>query len=46
MIGSDPALFSALAESGWQVIGLPIGYWPMFSRPRVPDRCGTVGEET
>jgi pimeloyl-ACP methyl ester carboxylesterase len=34
MIASYPSLFSELAKPGWQVVELPTGHWPMFSRPR------------
>jgi hypothetical protein len=34
MIAAYPALCSELAAPGWQVIELPTGHWPMFSRPR------------
>jgi pimeloyl-ACP methyl ester carboxylesterase len=34
MIASYPAVTRELAKPGWQVIELPTGHWPMFSRPR------------
>jgi hypothetical protein len=34
MMAAYPALTSTLAEPGWQVVELPTGHWPMFSRPR------------
>ena len=34
MIAAYPAQCSTLAEPGWQVLELPTGHWPMFSRPR------------
>ena len=34
MIAAYPALCSELVTPGWQVIELPTGHWPMFSRPR------------
>ncbi|MGI8552191.1 MAG: alpha/beta fold hydrolase, partial [Dehalococcoidia bacterium] len=34
LIAAYPALCSELAKPGWQVIELPTGHWPMFSRPR------------
>jgi pimeloyl-ACP methyl ester carboxylesterase len=34
MVAAYPAVTSTLAEPGWQVIELPTGHWPMFSRPR------------
>jgi pimeloyl-ACP methyl ester carboxylesterase len=33
LIAAYPALCSELAKPGWQVIELPTGHWPMFSRP-------------
>jgi pimeloyl-ACP methyl ester carboxylesterase len=29
-----PGLFGAMAEPGWEMIELPTGHWPMFTRPR------------
>jgi hypothetical protein len=26
-------MFAALAEPGWELLELPTGHWPMFSRP-------------
>ena len=34
LIAAYPALCSELTTPGWQVIELPTGHWPMFSRPR------------
>ncbi len=34
MIAAYPAIGSELAKPGWQVLELPTGHWPMFSRPR------------
>jgi pimeloyl-ACP methyl ester carboxylesterase len=34
MVASYPAVCSELAKPGWQVVELPTGHWPMFSRPR------------
>ena len=34
LIASYPELCSELATPGWQVVELPTGHWPMFSRPR------------
>ena len=34
LVEAYPALCSELAKPGWQVIELPTGHWPMFSRPR------------
>lgn len=34
MIDAYPAACSELAKPGWQVVELPTGHWPMFSRPR------------
>jgi pimeloyl-ACP methyl ester carboxylesterase len=34
MIAAYPAVCSELAKPGWQVVELPTGHWPMFSRPR------------
>ncbi len=34
MIAAYPTLCSELAKPGWQVLELPTGHWPMFSRPR------------
>ena len=34
MIVAYPELCGELAKPGWQVIELPTGHWPMFSRPR------------
>jgi pimeloyl-ACP methyl ester carboxylesterase len=34
MVDKYPALCSELAKPGWQVVELPTGHWPMFSRPR------------
>jgi pimeloyl-ACP methyl ester carboxylesterase len=34
MIEAYPAVSSELAKPGWQVLELPTGHWPMFSRPR------------
>jgi pimeloyl-ACP methyl ester carboxylesterase len=34
MIATYPAVCSELAKPGWQVVELPTGHWPMFSRPR------------
>ena len=34
MIASYPALCSELATPDWQVVELPTGHWPMFSRRR------------
>jgi pimeloyl-ACP methyl ester carboxylesterase len=34
LMAAYPAVTSTLAEPGWQVVELPTGHWPMFSRPR------------
>jgi pimeloyl-ACP methyl ester carboxylesterase len=34
MVAAYPDMCSELAKPGWQVIELPTGHWPMFSRPR------------
>jgi hypothetical protein len=34
LIAAYPELCSELATPGWQVVELPTGHWPMFSRPR------------
>jgi pimeloyl-ACP methyl ester carboxylesterase len=34
MMTAYPAACSELARPGWQVLELPTGHWPMFSRPR------------
>ena len=34
LIAAYPQVAGALAEPGWQVLELPTGHWPMFSRPR------------
>jgi pimeloyl-ACP methyl ester carboxylesterase len=34
MVDKYPAMCSELAKPGWQVVELPTGHWPMFSRPR------------
>lgn len=34
MIDAYPEVAGALAEPGWQVLELPTGHWPMFSRPQ------------
>jgi pimeloyl-ACP methyl ester carboxylesterase len=34
MIAAYPAVCRELAKPGWQVLELPTGHWPMFSRPR------------
>ncbi len=34
MIAAYPAIGSELTKPGWQVLELPTGHWPMFSRPR------------
>src|ERR671933_109588 len=34
LIASYPELCSELTTPGWQVLELPTGHWPMFSRPR------------
>ena len=34
MTSSYPAMCSELTKPGWQVLELPTGHWPMFSRPR------------
>ncbi len=34
LIAAYPAMCSELAKPGWQVVELPTGHWPMFSRPR------------
>jgi pimeloyl-ACP methyl ester carboxylesterase len=34
MVAAYPALCSELTKPGWQVVELPTGHWPMFSRPR------------
>jgi hypothetical protein len=33
LMAAYPEVTSTLAEPGWQVIELPTGHWPMFSRP-------------
>jgi pimeloyl-ACP methyl ester carboxylesterase len=33
MIDAYPQVSSELAKPGWEVIELPTGHWPMFSRP-------------
>lgn len=43
MVAAYPTLTSTLAEPGWQVIELPTGHWPMFSRPReLADLLGSL----
>jgi pimeloyl-ACP methyl ester carboxylesterase len=34
MIATYPEMCSELTKPGWQVVELPTGHWPMFSRPR------------
>ena len=34
MTAAYPKMCSELAKPGWQVLELPTGHWPMFSRPR------------
>lgn len=34
MVVAYPTLGSELAKPGWQILELPTGHWPMFSRPR------------
>ena len=34
LVDSYPELCSELATPGWQILELPTGHWPMFSRPR------------
>jgi pimeloyl-ACP methyl ester carboxylesterase len=34
MMEAYPQVTSTLVEPGWQVVELPTGHWPMFSRPR------------
>ncbi|MCC6188803.1 MAG: hypothetical protein IT318_07190 [Anaerolineales bacterium] len=34
LIEDYPAVCSELTKPGWQVLELPTGHWPMFSRPR------------
>lgn len=34
MTASYPAVCSELAKPGWQILELPTGHWPMFTRPR------------
>jgi pimeloyl-ACP methyl ester carboxylesterase len=34
MVAAYPAVCSELTKPGWQVLELPTGHWPMFSRPR------------
>lgn len=34
MIAAYPTVCSELAKPGWEVVELPTGHWPMFSRPR------------
>jgi pimeloyl-ACP methyl ester carboxylesterase len=34
LVAAYPDVSSELAKPGWQVIELPTGHWPMFSRPR------------
>lgn len=34
MVAAYPAVAGTLAEPGWEVLELPTGHWPMFSRPR------------
>lgn len=34
LVAAYPAYCSELAKPGWQVVELPTGHWPMFSRPR------------
>jgi pimeloyl-ACP methyl ester carboxylesterase len=34
LMAEYPAVTSELAKPGWQVLELPTGHWPMFSRPR------------
>ena len=33
LAGSGVPAFAALAEPGWELVELPTGHWPMFSRP-------------
>ncbi len=34
LVAAYPDVCSELAKPGWQVLELPTGHWPMFSRPR------------
>ncbi|CAA9275207.1 MAG: putative esterase [uncultured Chloroflexia bacterium] len=34
LIATYPEVCSELTTPGWQVVELPTGHWPMFSRPR------------
>ena len=34
LINEYPAVTSELTKPGWQVLEMPTGHWPMFSRPR------------
>jgi hypothetical protein len=34
LIATYPAVCSELAKPGWEVVELPTGHWPMFSKPR------------
>jgi pimeloyl-ACP methyl ester carboxylesterase len=33
LAGDGVPMFAALAEPGWELLELPTGHWPMFSRP-------------
>jgi pimeloyl-ACP methyl ester carboxylesterase len=34
LVEAYPRVTSTLAEPGWQVLELPTGHWPMFSKPK------------
>jgi pimeloyl-ACP methyl ester carboxylesterase len=43
-IAAYPAVCSELVKPGWQVVELPTGHWPMFTRPReLAELLGSLG---